>query len=166
MKPQNAIYRYAIQVTEMSIDRLQHVNNREYLRWMEEAAIAHARECGMSIEALEQKNRIWVVRQHWVEYLRSAFLGDVLTMYTWVESIHRYYSLRRYALKRENDILMLGATEWVYMDLMRMRPVVLTRSEASLFSCVLKDSRLLRDLGIPRGVRFRPMGALRGRRHA
>ena len=41
-----AIYEKKIVVTEASIDILGHVNNREYLRWMEEVAIEHSAALG------------------------------------------------------------------------------------------------------------------------
>ena len=36
------IYQYQFKVGPESIDILKHVNNREYLRWMEKAAMEHA----------------------------------------------------------------------------------------------------------------------------
>lgn len=156
----NEIFAYPIRVRVSSIDQLEHVNNREYLRWMEEAAIAHARQLGMSLSQLRQKNRVWVVRQHWIEYLRSALLHDELVMYTWVESIYRCYSIRRYALKRGKDLLMLGTTEWVYMDRTRMRPVAIDRQATALFNVVAEGSPKLQELGIVRSARYLPMSPL------
>ena len=45
-----AIFTMDITVGPESIDMLNHVNNREYLRWMEEAAIAHATSLGWTTE--------------------------------------------------------------------------------------------------------------------
>ena len=40
------IFRFPIKVGKESIDVLGHTNNKEYLRWMEEAALAHSDSLG------------------------------------------------------------------------------------------------------------------------
>ena len=74
------IFSYPIRVADDAIDRLGHVNNCEYLRWMEAAATAHAAQNGWAYADLVGIRRMWVARQHWVEYLKPAFLGEELTM--------------------------------------------------------------------------------------
>ncbi|MFN7778573.1 MAG: acyl-CoA thioesterase [Betaproteobacteria bacterium] len=44
------IFEYPVAVGPESIDILGHANNREYLRWMEEAAIAHSTARGWPME--------------------------------------------------------------------------------------------------------------------
>ena len=80
----DSVYRYDITVGPESIDLLGHVNNREYLRWMEEAATAHAASLGWSFENLKAIGRAWVAREHWIEYLMPAFEGERLELFTWV----------------------------------------------------------------------------------
>ena len=70
-----AIYEKKIVVTEASIDILGHVNNREYLRWMEEVAIEHSAALGWPQERYMAEQHVWVAREHWIEYLRPAPLG-------------------------------------------------------------------------------------------
>lgn len=77
---QESVFSMPVVVGESSIDLLGHVNNREYMRWMEAAATAHAASLGWSFDALRSAGRVWVVRQHWIEYLRSARLGDELVV--------------------------------------------------------------------------------------
>lgn len=108
---QESVFSMPVVVGESSIDLLGHVNNREYMRWMEAAATAHAASLGWSFDALRSAGRVWVVRQHWIEYLRPAHLGDELVVATWVESVRRLSSLRRYAVLRNGELLTVGATE-------------------------------------------------------
>lgn len=146
------------------IDMLEHVNNRVYLRWMEEAATAHAARCGWTFEELKNVNRAWVARQHWIEYLRPALLGDELTLYTWVQGSKRFSSLRRYALKRGDELLMVGATEWVLINLEKRTPVSTDLpSERALVECfdALEPGHpALKALGLVRMVRFAPSPGL------
>lgn len=158
----DSVYRYDITVGPESIDLLGHVNNREYLRWMEEAATAHATSLGWSFGNLKAIGRAWVAREHWIEYLMPAFEGERLELFTWVQSLRGATSLRRYALRRGEDLLMTSATEWVFVDYERRRPVLLTPEMRSSFPRVAEgDERLVR-LGIARCVRWSPAPALQG----
>ncbi len=155
-----AIFDFKIHVGEESIDLLEHVNNREYLRWMEEGAVQHAAANGWPFDALKRINAAWVARQHWIEYLRPALLGEDLVLYTWVQSLKRFSSLRRYALKRGDEVLMVGATEWVFVDFQRRKPAPIHESVVASFELVAPDSPLLIERGIQRLVRFMPSPGL------
>ena len=78
------IYQYEITVGKESIDILGHVNNREYLRWMEKAAIEHAASLGWDAKRYLQRGETWVAREHWIEYLRQTYEGERLTVYSWL----------------------------------------------------------------------------------
>lgn len=155
-----AVYQLPITVGAQSIDVLKHVNNREYMRWMEAAATAHAASCGWDFEALARVNRTWVARQHWIEYLKPAFEGDQLTLYTWVQSAKRFSSLRRYAIKRGGELLTVGATEWVLVDYEKRRPALITDEMIACFHPIPVDAPELKALGIVRMVRFAPSPGL------
>ncbi len=155
-----AIYELPVHVGEESIDLLDHVNNKEYLRWMEEGAVEHAAHNGWPFEALRQINSAWVARQHWIEYIRPAVLNDDLTLYTWVQSLKRFSSLRRYALKRGDEVLMVGATEWVFVDYTRRKPAPIHPEVVKSFELVAPDSPMLLERGIQRLVRFMPSPGL------
>ena len=142
-----AIFQYKTTVGPSSIDVLRHVNNREYLRWMEKAAMDHADSLGCGA---------WVAREHWIEFLMPCYLNDELTVYTWVDNIGNSRSLRRYAIKRGDDLVSVGATEWVYIDFKTGRPKVLPDEIHNRFEVVsLTDPRIV-ELGLTRGVRFQP----------
>jgi acyl-CoA thioester hydrolase len=72
------IHAYPITVPPQSIDALDHVNNQEYVRWMQEAAIAHSEAQGWPVERYVARGQGWLVRRHTVAYLRPAFAGDAL----------------------------------------------------------------------------------------
>ena len=121
---------------------------------------AHAASLGWSFDALRSAGRVWVVRQHWIEYLRSARLGDELVVATWVESVRRLSSLRRYAVLRNGELLTVGATEWVLVDYERRTPVQIPEEMRASFRLVAPDAEVLRDMGIRRMVRFAPSPGL------
>ena len=151
-----AIFSMEITVEPESIDMLKHVNNREYRRWLEEAAIAHAASLGWTTEVYLKRHEAWVVREHWIEYLRPTFLGDKLTMYTWVQNVSGSRSLRRYALVKGNRVVSCGATEWAYIDFVNGCAKDVPQDVIESFTYVAPDDERLEALGIDRCVRFEP----------
>ena len=69
------VYEYDIEVGPSAIDANGHVNNVEFVRWMQEAAVRHADERGCTA-ATKDAAATWVVRSHRIEYLRPALAGD------------------------------------------------------------------------------------------
>lgn len=115
-----------IVVGPASIDANGHVNNVEYLRWMQDAAIEHATDSG-STAISRSIGASWVVRSNHVEYLRPAFEGDVLTVLTWVATVQKVQSLRKYLFRRRSDgaTLVRGETNWIFVNATdgRLRPI-------------------------------------------
>ena len=114
------IFRYELVVPPEAEDRNGHVNNVEYLRWMQEAAMRHSDETGGSA-ATEAAGATWVVRTHKIEYLKPAFAGDRIVVITWVSNYRRVLSLRKYRVGRPSDktLLAKGETDWVFVDAQR-----------------------------------------------
>ena len=139
-----------------SIDVLGHVNNREYLRFMEIVALEHADLLGWGTQACLKRGEAWVAREHWAEFLRPTFLGDELTAYTWVQAHHASRSLRRYAIKRDKKVVFVGATEWAYIDMKTGRALDIPQDIGLAFPIVDADDSRLAELGISRPVRFTP----------
>ena len=148
-------------VKDTDLDELNHVNNRVYLRWMEEAARFASAENGWSTERyFEEGTGAWVAREHWVEYLRPCKLGDEITVYTWVQSLAGPASLRRYVMKNGPKICCVAATEWNYINLSTRRAETVPAELAACFELVPQDDARLKELGIARFVRFAPSQVL------
>lgn len=111
--------------TEETASRLvPHVNNVEYLRWVDRIAELHARSLGLSRESLLQANRVWFVSRHELDYLAEAWPGDALTVATWVRDVGRTRSWRDTIAWRESDqrVILRASTCWVLVDILSRRP--------------------------------------------
>ncbi len=87
-----------------AIDAYQHVNNSEYLRWVEQISWAHSEALGLSLERYQALDRAMVVHRHELDYLAPAFAGDALQLATWIVACDGRFSLtRRFQLKRVAD---------------------------------------------------------------
>lgn len=144
----NRVFAYPIVVGPESIDVMKHTNNKEYLRWMEEAATAHSSLLGWNTERYFKVGQAFVAKAHWIEYLRPTFLGDRLTMYTWVENMQDKTSLRRFYLMRDKKVCMLGATQWAFIDIETGRGQSIPEEVSSSFFCVPSSDKELKELGI------------------
>lgn len=116
-------YSFFLRVEASAIDANGHVNNVQYLHWMQEAAIAHADDTGCSA-ITKAMGASWVVRSHYVEYLRPAFVGDEIEIRTWVTSMRKVSSVRKYQIFRKNDETLLadGETLWVFVEAASGKP--------------------------------------------
>ncbi len=111
------VFRYELLVSKEAEDINGHVNNVEYLRWIQDAAIRHSEASGCTA-ATNAVGATWVVRTHKIMYLKPAFAGDRVVVCTWVANLRRVQSLRRYKIFRKSDQALLahGETEWVFVD--------------------------------------------------
>ena len=119
-----AIYEYHHQVTDDEIDGLGHASNLAFVRWMQDAALAHSAYQGWDTERYYKLGAVWVVRSHHIEYLRPAFAGDPLVVQTWVSSFKRISSVRKYKMKRLTDgqPLAIAETNWVFVSQQQLAP--------------------------------------------
>jgi acyl-CoA thioester hydrolase len=114
---------YEVEVVGTDIDNLGHASNLVYLRWIQDAALAHSTALGFSEQAYLARGQVWVVRRHEIEYLRPAVAGDRLRVETRVATMKVANSVRRTEIFRQGELVCRAATDWVYVDLSRGRPV-------------------------------------------
>ena len=136
-------------VPETAIDLNRHVNHLEYLRWMQDLAIAHSAARGWPQERYQAARIAWVVRSHSIEYLRPAFAGDALSLLTWVADLRSRSSLRKYLIWRTSDrqILAQAETRWVLVDVGTGRARAIPEELRSSFAVVSDSNEVLRLLG-------------------
>lgn len=158
------IFQTSLIVGPESIDAVGHVNNREYLRWMEEIAVEHSAAHGWPMERYLTDGTAWFAASHFIEYLRPSHLGDALEIFTWVARWDGRDCLRRYSVMRDRKILARGETAWAFVDLATGRARVAPPAVVDAFCVVGEDDSELRALGLakrPRrgGSRALPSGA-------
>jgi acyl-CoA thioester hydrolase len=135
-------------VPESAMDVNRHVNNLEYLRWMQDAAIEHSAARGWDLARYLAARVVWVVRSHTIEYLRPAFAGDTLQLATWVADLRPRSSLRKYLCLRAADghVVARAETLWVLVDAQTGRACALPAELRDSFEVVPDDEEVLRWL--------------------
>lgn len=133
-----------------AIDVQGHVNNLAYVGWMQDVAIEHSAAVGWPMRRYLELGAGWVVRSHFIEYLRPGFAGEPLGAHTWVPRFDQRSTPRRYLFVRDTDraVLARAETSWVFVDLTsgRRRPIPPELLEA--FDPVADDAEVYRVLGL------------------
>jgi acyl-CoA thioester hydrolase len=133
-----------------AIDMMGHVNNKEYVRWMEEVAIEHSTAQGWPMERYLQSGGAWYVRSHFIEYLRPVLLGGRITICTWVAAMDERTSPRRTLFVRREprlQILARAETQWTFVDTKRGRSIPVPDEVRNSFETVASEEEALREAG-------------------
>ena len=133
MSPTVPPHELALEVRPEDIDQLNHVNNVVYLRWVQEAAVAHWRAAA-SPEA--QAELFWVVVRHEIDYRRPALLGDAIIARTWVGPATQLSFERNTEILRGRDraLLARARTLWCPMAMATGRPAQVSEAVRLAFS--------------------------------
>ncbi len=118
-------HRTTLVVDPADIDELGHASNITYLRWVQDAAVAHTTAVGLGPEEYRRRGQVFVVRRHTLDYLRPALVDEALVVET------RIVTMKSASSERETVIMLAAGgahvatarTLWAYIDLAAGRPV-------------------------------------------
>jgi acyl-CoA thioester hydrolase len=131
-------FEITVRVRPEEIDELGHVNNVHYLRWVQDAAVAH----WQALAPKEDQERfLWVVLRHEIDYKHAAKPGDELIVRTWVGGSTRISFERLTEIRRGNDgpVLAKARTLWCPIDARTRRPVQVSSRVREIFSSSSAD---------------------------
>lgn len=116
-------FEYELVVPPDVIDAFGHVNNIEYVRWVQDTAVKHSDAVGLTWQVYLELGAAFVIRRHEIDYLRSARVGEKLHIATWIASNTRVTAVRATEISHANGDRILNAmTTWVYVTLDTLRP--------------------------------------------
>ena len=138
----SGIYTRRFPVPSDAIDVNGHVNNLAYVAWMQDVAIEHSR--------YQAIGAAWVVRSHFVEYLRPLFLGEPLAVHTWVPRFDQRATPRKYLFVRESDAREVARAEtaWVFVDLGTGKRRPLPPELLAAFQPIADDQQIRTAVGL------------------
>lgn len=127
------IFEMRVRVASGDIDELGHASNIVYLRWVQDAAMAHWLALA---PATAHGTVAWVVLRHEIDYKVAALLHDELQLRTWVGSATGMTFERHTAIHRLADdrLLARARTLWCPIDPRTGRPTRITPELRALFS--------------------------------
>lgn len=120
-------------VTKDHIDLLNHVNNIEYVRWVQDIAEAH---WNLKTSQEIRQDYYWFMISHHIQYKGEAFLGDTILLKTFILNSKGAKSTRAVDIynKKTNKLLASSETIWCFMSHETNRPARIPEDIANLFS--------------------------------
>jgi acyl-CoA thioester hydrolase len=133
MPESDARFRLRARVEREHLDEMEHVNNAVYLRWVQEAAVAHWR---VLAPPDSQISTLWVVLRHEIDYKIPAVEADELVVETWVGKATRITFERHTEILRASDgaLMVKARTLWCPIDAQTRRPKRVDAEVRALFS--------------------------------
>ena len=95
------------------INGMEHVNHSVYLRWIEEAVVAHWRA---SATAEELGALQWIALRHEIDYRAPAFENDALTVTTRLVEVRRARAWYETIVARDGITLVEARSCWGCID--------------------------------------------------
>lgn len=123
-------------VRHYECDAYGHVNNANYLRYMEHAAIEASAAVGYDEARYNALGTFWLIYETDIDYLLPLRAGDVVEIKTWVADFRRVRSQRYYEFRRQGDdaLAARAVTDWVYLDREMLRPVTVPPEMIAAFT--------------------------------
>ncbi len=130
-----AIHHQTFQVRYYECDAYGHLNNTNYLRWMQEAAFGASAAVGYNFARYDEIGHLWLVRETDIEYTTPLAYGDEIDIKTWVMDIRRSRSRRAYEFtnKQTCQLAARASTDWVYVNAETLRPVMIPEEMQKAF---------------------------------
>ena len=107
-----------------------HVNNSNYLNWVQEAVIAHWQNIAPPAAVAEH---LWVALKHEITYRKPAFLDDEVIATVILEKVHGARAFYETIIKRGEDVLAEVKSSWCCLDAETLRPARLAEDVKRLF---------------------------------
>ncbi len=124
-------YSMTTEVLPEHIDTLGHVNNVQYLYWVQDAAHNHWE---VLIQNIDKPLGVWVVRSHSITYKQAALEGDKLTLKTYVKQSRGVLSERIVEIfNAEKKLLAVCSTQWCYINPINQKPEMIPNTVLELF---------------------------------
>lgn len=107
------IYTKQIQVTNEHLDQNNHVNNVQFVYWVEEIAAEHW-------EILKHETAYatdyWLLFDHHIQYKKQVYLGETLTIKTYPLPLEGVKQPRKVEFYRHDELVVDSRTRWVLFD--------------------------------------------------
>lgn len=144
--PDSPAFACYLRVRSNELDSLGHVNNANYVIFIEQAAIDHAAALGLDQPRLTETGGVFLTRRHFIDYIKPAFAYDHLQVVTWIGGMQGARATRFYEIERRRaaevtawpisdrqlalgetlppfgDLILRARTDWAYVDVETGRP--------------------------------------------
>ncbi|MDA9888969.1 thioesterase [Flavobacteriaceae bacterium] len=121
-----------IRVQQSDLDQLEHVNNVKYVDWVQDIALEHWNKKA----PLEMQEKwVWVMTKHCIEYRKASFLGNTISVKTYLESSNGAMATRIVGFYNESDnkASVTSTTSWCLLDASTFKPKRIPEDVSAVF---------------------------------
>ena len=127
------VFEKRIVVAHGDLDELEHVNNVRYVQWIQDISKEHWQ---MAASNEMQAGIIWVVKNHTIDYISAAVLGDEILIRTHIADTKGALSIRCVEMYNDktNQLLVRSHTEWCLLNALSLKPIRISEAIKTVFS--------------------------------
>ena len=107
-----------------------HVNNANYLSWVQDAVVAHWQKIAPSQAVAEH---LWVALKHEITYRKPAFLNDEVFAEVILQKVHGARAFYDTVIKRGEEVLAEVKSSWCCLDAETLRPTRIAQDISEYF---------------------------------
>lgn len=123
---------YKIGIEDMGINN--EATNKALIVIMEDIAGLHSASVGYGLLDIEIKKRVWIILDWKIKIIKRPKYNDVVKAETWSRKVERLYAYRDFQLKdKDGEVIAIGTSRWILIDIQRRRPVRLTADITDLY---------------------------------
>lgn len=121
---------HPIAITPEDIDFMGHVNNAHYLKWVQDAVVAHWQKLAPPSAVAAH---LWVALKHEITYRKPAFLDDEVIATVIVERVQGARAFYETVIRRGEDVLAEVKSSWCCLSADTRRPIKIAEELAERF---------------------------------
>lgn len=126
----SAIFKRRFRVRHYECDRYGHLNNVNYVRYMQETALDASAVVGWDRERYRANGLQWLIRETNIEFLQPLLWNDEVEVTSYVINFRRVQSRRRFEFRRvaDNVPVAIADTNRVFLNSETDKPVRIPES--------------------------------------
>ena len=133
------MYTFNGRIRYSEIDHRDQLTLPALINYFQDCSTFHSEDVGMGHKELMAKNRAWILSYWQVEITRYPKLCERVQVGTFATDFQKFLGYRNFLMKTgEGEELAKAYAVWVYMDMVKGRPVRLPKEEAD--ACLLYTS--------------------------
>lgn len=107
------VHEKEINITPEYIDQNNHVNNVQYVHWVEMIAAEH---WDMLKHKSKYEGNIWFLVDHHIQYKHQVYLGDTILVRTYPENPEGIRQPRKVEFYKDGKLVVDSRTRWIMMN--------------------------------------------------
>jgi acyl-CoA thioester hydrolase len=111
-------YTRSFRVRFHECDAHGHLNNANYLRYMQETAFDASASAGYDLKRYAEMQCHWLIRETCVDFLQPLRYNDCVEVKTWIADFRRASSRRFYEFRLAvtGQIVAQAFTDWIFLN--------------------------------------------------